>query len=94
MMACDCIKIAPCVLIVPECDFFTITAICEFWEEYLSSGEKISGLFVITDYIDYPDGFFVGFLNGHMLDFYNGGNGKIIGKNNIPKEDIFDLRVV
>lgn len=91
MMACDCIKIAPCVLIVPECDFFTLTAICEFREEFLRSGEIISGLFVIADYTDYPDGLFVGLLNGHMLEFYNGGNGRIIAKGNVSKEEIFDF---
>ena len=85
------VRIGPCVLIVPECNFFTLTAICEFREGLLRSSEKISVLSVITDYTDYPDGFFVGLLNGHMLDFYNGGNGRIIAKSNIAKENIFDF---
>lgn len=94
-MECVEVFIGPCVLVVPECDFFTLTAICEFQEEFqeefLRSGKKISGLFVITDYTDYPDGFFVGFLNGHMLEFYNGGNGRIIAKGSVAKEEIFEF---
>lgn len=34
---------------------------------------------------------FLGFLNGHMLDFYAGGKGRIIAKSNVTVEDIFDI---
>ena len=81
-------------LIVPECDYVTFNATCEFREEYSSRIDmcKISNLSVFCDNQPiWPNGLFVGFLNGHMLDFYAGGKGKIIAKSNVTIEDIFDI---
>ena len=80
-------------LIVPECDYVTFNATCEFREGYFSCIDmgKISNLSVLCENPPiWPDGFFVGFLNGHMLDFYAGGKGRIIAKSNVTIEDIFD----
>ncbi len=91
-----CVKyvtISKVLLIVPECDYFTFNATCEFREEYsfCIHMRKISNLSVLCDNPPiWPNGFFVGFLNGHMLDFYAGGKGRIIAKSNVTIEDIFD----
>lgn len=81
-------------LIVPECDYVTFNATCEFCEEYFSciNMVKISNLSVLCENPPiWPNGFFVGFLNGHMLDFYAGGKWRIIAKSNVTIEDIFDI---
>lgn len=88
------VTITKMLLIVPECDYFTFNTACEFREEY-SFGihmRKISNLSVLCDNPPiWPNGFFVGFLNGHMLDFYAVGKGRIIAKSNVNIEDIFDI---
>lgn len=81
-------------LIVPECDYVTFNATCESCEEYFSCIDmgKRSNLSVLCENPPiWPNGFFVGFLNGHMLDFYAGGKGRIIAKSNVTIEDIFDI---
>lgn len=96
----DFTRISGILLIVPECDYFTFNATCEFREEYsfCIHMRKISNLSVLCDNPPiWPNGFFVGFLNGHMLDFYAGGKGRILAKSNVTIEDIFDeewLRLV
>lgn len=92
-----CVKnvtISKMLLIVPECDYFTFNTTCEFREEYsfCIHMRKVSNLSVFCDNPPiWPNGFFVGFLNGHMLDFYAGGKGRIIAKSNVTVEDIFDI---
>lgn len=92
-----CVKyvtISKMLLIVPECDYFTFNTTCECCEEYFSCTHmfKTSNLTVLCDNPPiWPNGFFVGFLNGHMLDFYAGGKGRIIAKSNVTIEDIFDI---
>lgn len=88
------VTITKMLLIVPECDYFTFNTTCEFREDYslCIHMRKISNLSVFCDNPPiWPNGFFVGFMNGHMLDFYAVGKGRIIAKSNVNIEDIFDI---